>query len=468
MRLGPALTVLAAAPSARAFDAEVRADTQAQAYQVRGSAGATVLSLRRFTQTLTVAGFERTRGGAVWSVRARLRLDSDFGAACDLTGDRCLEELNRSRAAEFAPLFARRTLDLPFAWIEGQNLLAGTTVLRLGRQLVTDPLGFFLFDGARVRVRALDRVVLEAYGGLETRTGFPLANGRYERDGLARADRSTWDSALAAQVADRALAGALAVALETAGDGPLFARATWRRVWGGDGVAEEKLGLAADLRLAAGWRAYAEAVHSVPQQLVASVQLGAVWEGDRASFGAELSRWRPSFDLTSVWASFWTDPIDEARLRGELPLGRGWSLRAGAHGRRYALSEAPAAGPSPRLEDQWAGGGELGALVRRGRYDASARLFGEGGTLGARAGADVTARVWAKWQVLRLDAGVSAWWVDDALRPDRAVASLGLVAGALVRVGRLADVTVSVEDDINRIVGHRLRAVAMVTLRTPW
>ncbi len=106
--------------------------------------------------------------------------------------------------------------------------------------------------------------------------------------------------------------------------------------------------------------------------------------------------------------------------------------------------------------------------LRRGRYDAEARVFGEGGGLGARAGADVTSRVWVKWQVVRVDAGVSAWWVDDALRPDRSVASLGLVVGALVRAGRLADLALSFEDDVNRIVGHRLRAVAMLTLRTPW
>ncbi|MFO0601621.1 MAG: hypothetical protein U0324_00535 [Polyangiales bacterium] len=469
--LGAASTALVAsanAPDALAFDAEVRADTQAQAYQVRGPAGAPLLSMRRVTQTLTVAGFDRARNGVVWSVRARLRFDSDFGNACDVTGDRCLDELNRSRAAEFAPLFARRTLDLPFAWAEGAGLLGGTTDVRLGRQLVTDPLGFFLFDGGRLRVRAFGRVVFEAYGGLETRAGFPLSNGRYERDGIQRADRSLWDTSLATRVEDRALAGVLSFGVETADTGPLFARATWRRVWGDDGVAEEKLGVAADVQLSTRWRAYAEAVHSIPQQQVTNAAVGAAWAGERGSFGAELSRWRPTFDLTSIWASFWTDPLDEGRLRGELALGRGWRLRAGAHGRRYALSESPPDDNGVVLDDQWSGGGELGVTLRRGRYDADARVFGEGGGLGARAGADVTSRVWVKWQVVRVDAGVSAWWVDDALRPDRSVASLGLVVGALVRAGRLADLALSFEDDVNRIVGHRLRAVAMLTLRTPW
>ena len=460
---------LCAPRAARAFDAEVRADTQAQAYQVRGPGGAPVLSLRRFTETLTLGAVERTRRGVVWSIRARLRVDSDFGSACDPTGDRCLDELNRSRAAEFAPLFARRTLDLPFGYVEGAGLFAGAATVRLGRQLVADPLGFFLFDGARARLTVADRVVFEAYGGLETRTGFPLSNGRYERDGIARADRTGWDATLASRVRDRAAAGALAAAVETAGDGPLFARATWRRVWGDDGVAEEKVGAAVDLTLSPRWRAYADGVYAVPQRTIANLLVGCAFgDDDGRSFGAELSRWRPTFDLTSVWSSFWTDPTDDARVRGELPLGRGVTFVGAAFGRRYALSESPSSPGSVALPDAWAGGGDAGLVLRRARFDGALRAHGEGGELGARAGADLTGRVWLRYQVVRLDAGLSAWWVDDALRPDRSVASLAVMAGALVRIGRVADVQVSFEDDVNRIVGHRLRAVALVTLRSPY
>ncbi len=463
-----ALVTLAAPEPASAFDAEVHANTQAQAYQVRGPADATLLSLRRITQTLTLSAVERTRRYGTWTVRARLRVDSDFGSSCDPTTDRCLDELNRSRAADFAPLFARRAIDLPWAYLEGDGVFGGTTNVRIGRQLVVDPLGFFLFDGARVRLRVADRVIFEAYGGLETRAGFPLSNGRYERDGLQRVDRTGWDPTLVSGVQDRALAGAVAAAIETAGDGPVFARATWRRVWSADGVAEEKLGASVDVTLSPAWRAYAEAVHSIPQQMVANLTLGAAFADARdRSFGVELSRWRPTFDLTSVWASFWVDPSDDARLRVGLPLGRGWTLLASAFGRRYALSESPASPGSNALDDAWAGGGDAGVSLRRPRYEAALRAHGEGGEIGTRAGADLTGRMWLRWQVVRVDAGVSAWWVDDPLRPERSVASLGINAGALVRVGRVADLQLSFEDDVNRIVGHRLRAVALVTLRSP-
>jgi hypothetical protein len=169
------------------------------------------------------------------------------------------------------------------------------------------------------------------------------------------------------------------------------------------------------------------------------------------------------FDLSTIWASFWTDPTDDARLRGEVPLGSGWSLTGALYARRYALSER-----DDNHNDAWQGGGDLGALIRRGRYDGSLRARIEGGDLGARMGLDLSARYWLRPQVLRLDAMVSGHTVDDQLRPERSVASLGLVAAMLVRVGRLADLHFSFEDDVNRIVGHRLRATASITLRSPF
>ncbi len=460
---------MCASPAARAFDAEVRADTQAQAYQVRGPAGTPVLSLRRFTETLTLGAVERVDHHVTWTLRARLRVDSDFGTACDPTTDRCLDELNRSRAAEFAPLAARRTLDLPFAYLEGSGLLRGTTTVRLGRQLVTDALGMFLFDGVRVRARLADVALVEVYGGLETRAGFPLSNGRYERDGIVRADRTGWDPTLAPQVRAPSLAGAVAASLETAGDGVLFARATYRRVWGADGIAEEKLGLSADLTPSDAWRVWAEAVHAIPQRSLASLALGVTHSHANGRVLAfELSRWRPTFDLTAIWSSFWTDPVDDARARAELPLGGDWKLLLALTGRRYALSESASSPDGDALPDVWTVGGDAGLARRSLRTEASLRAHGEGGGLGARVGADLVARTWLSSLPVRLDGSLSAWWVDDALRPDRSLTSFAVVVGAMVRMGRVADVALNLEDDINRIVGHRLRAVAVVTLRSPF
>ena len=38
----------------------------------------------------------------------------------------------------------------------------------------------------------------------------------------------------------------------------------------------------------------------------------------------------------------------------------------------------------------------------------------------------------------------------------------------LVRLGAVADVHLTLEDDINRVVGHRLRAMGVLALRGPF
>jgi hypothetical protein len=460
---------LGASP-ARAFEGQVRAETAAQAWQVRGPSGAPVLSLRRLTQTLSLGAWQRNDNprGAAWTVRARLRIDSDFGGACDASGERCLGELERSRTAEFAPLFARRAVDLPFAYIDGEGLLGRVVDLRLGRQFVVDPLGFFVFDGARVQVHLGARARVELYGGLETRTGFPLSSGRFERDGLVRADRARWDPTLAPGVLDRAQAGAAGVALTLTPAAALYARATWRRVWTRDGTAEEKLGAVAELRAGAYALVSAEAVYSVPHNTVGNLSVGVEHAPPGSvSWGVELSRFRPTFDPTSLWASFWTDPTDDLRARLELPLGPRWTAVASGLARRYALGENSAGRDAPADRDAYAGGGALGLLHRRGRVEGSARGRFEAGGAGARGGVDLTASWWVRPGRVRLDGGASLWAVHDAFRATRTV-SVAVLLGATVRLGRVAEVSFNLEEDSNSVVGARLRATGLLRLLGPF
>jgi hypothetical protein len=465
-----ALGIAACPARSYAFDAEVRAESTASSWQVRGPAGAAVLSLRRFTQTLSLAGTSRSDDphAPVIRLRARLRIDSDFGSACDPGTDRCLDELNRSRAAEFAPLFARRAVDLPFAYVEVTNLARGRLDLRAGRQLVVDPLGFFLFDGGLARLDLGAVVAVEAYGGWETRAGFPLSNGRYERDGLLRADRTGWDRAAATAVVDRASAAVVGAAIDVRASTRLEARLTWRRIWSADGVAEEAVAGRTDLLLGGAVRAFAEAVYMVPMATVTTAAVGV--EGNPARGGRwsfEVLRVRPVFDLTSIWASFWIDPADEARAALSLPLSRALDLSLGAWARRYALdAEAPANGATP-LGAPLNAGGSAGLRVRCPRWDAAVRASLEGGDLGVRGNADLTLRVWLLRRGLRLDGLVSLAHVRDALRADRSLDGLGLVLGATVPLGRIAQVSLSLEDDLNGVVGHRLRAIGVLEIRTP-
>lgn len=388
-----------------------------------------------------------------------MRIDSDFGGACDPSTGHCLDELNHSRAAEFAPLFARRSLDVPWAYIDIASIGRGAVDLRLGRQFVVDVFGFLLFDGALARLHIGRAVAVEVYGGLEARTGFTVSNGRFERDGTIRADRAGWDQTLVPGVRDSAMAGVLGAAIELRHTGPVHARATWRRVWTSEGVAEEKAGLRVDLALGPRAESHAEFVWSVPHALASVVAIGATWRtGQGMLFGVDVQRIRPVFDATSLWASFWTDPTDDARARVEIPLGRVTRLNFDALARRYALSESSSA-----LDDRANYGGGASVHVRHPRWELSTRLRGEGGELGLRVGADASARRWLTESV-HVDGGVSLWSIDDALRAERNITSGSIWVGLNLRLGRVARAHFTIEDDVNRIVGQRLRAFVVFDL----
>lgn len=453
-----------------AFDAEVRAESTLSSWQVRGPAGAAVLSLRRYTQTLSVAGASRPEDprDPIVRVRARLRIDSDFGSACEPGTDRCLDELNRSRAAEFAPLFARRAVDLPFGFVEVAGLGRGRLDLRAGRQLIVDPVGFFLFDGALARLNLGAIASVEAYGGWETRAGFPLSNGRFERDGLIRADRTGWDRSVATAVVDRAAAAVVGAAVEFRPSSRLDARVSWRRLWGADGVVEEVLAARSDLQVTSTVRVFAEAVYMVPMSTVTTAAAGVEGVPTRAGrWSLEVLRVRPVFDLTSIWASFWVDPTDEARGSFSYPVARMVDLSLGAWVRRYLLDSETPTNSAASLGTPLNTGGSASLRVRRSRWETTARGSVEGGELGLRANADVSLQAWVLRRVLRLDALVSYAHVRDALRADRTLDGLGLVLGATAVLGRIAQVSVSLEDDLNSVVGHRIRAVAVLQLRAP-
>lgn len=473
---GMLLAAVAFVAPARAhgYDAEVRADTHAQAYQVRGPLGSPVISSRRVTQSLSLAVVDRWGGsrGVTVSFRLRLRFDADFGEACDPATDRCLDETNTNRSGEFVPLFARRTMDVPFAYVDVTGLGRGRLDLRAGRIFHVDPLGFFLFDGVRARVHLGGFAVAEALAGFETRAGFPLSNGRFEREGLIRADRGSWDPSLAPYVLHRDLAPVVGAAIESAAIEPVFARMSYRRVWTNNGIAEEKVGGAIDARATPRVRFHGDVVFSIPQQLIASMNLSGEWfDGQGNRVGMELSRYRPTFDLNSIWSAFWIDATDDARVYCSIAVSPRVTLTGSWLLRRYALGET--ASRTLRTEpeetgDAWNTGGHGAVVVRTPAWQGTVRAQVEGGAIGARAGIDTDAAWWLLPERIRIEGRLSLWHAMDERRPQRSGLSLGGVIGATVRLGSLADLHIDLEDDVNRIVGHRFRLAAILALRGPF
>ncbi len=469
--LSPLLLAFACvAESPRAWcEAIVGAETLAQAVQIRGPAGTPLISSRRVTQFVSVAIVERPWGrrGAVFTFRARVRIDADFGESCDPTSGRCFDEVNRSRLSEFVPLFARRSFDVPYAYADLSGIARGVMDVRVGRIFQSDALGFALFDGARARLAPGIGVVLELAGGLQTRGGLPLSTGRFEPDGVIRLDRTAWTSALLPYVAPSVVAPMVAFALETSDPGPVTARIAYRRVWTDRGVADERIGAGVDATVGV-LRARAEAAYVPAVREVSQARIDAALRfGAGRYVGLEFARTRPVFDFTSIWMAFWMDGTDDMRAYAEIDMSGRTALSGAAYVRRYALGDS---GPSNRGIDQgdlWNAGGAASVRYRAPAWQAHVRARGEAGAVGARVGVDGDAWWWMIPDVLRVDARLSLWAIRDELRPDRGGLSFGVVLGATARLGSLADVHLDIEDDVNPIVGQRFRATAALNLRAP-
>src|SRR5690606_38043867 len=127
----------------------------------------------------------------------------------------------------------RTPVDLMYGYVEGRNLGDGWFAFRLGRQYVTDALGWWSFDGGLARLVTPYYLQAEIYGGLEQRGGLPLSTSRFERQGVWRG--------LHDDFAERAQdypsfqfaseAPAFGAALESTGVNWIHGRASYRRVY---------------------------------------------------------------------------------------------------------------------------------------------------------------------------------------------------------------------------------------------
>src|SRR5690349_17038228 len=150
-----------------AFDTEVNATSAGQAYTFGSPLSAQIVRRRRFLQTLAldvhhIEGDDTRPGDAEYAVRLRLRLDSDTGVAPE-------EVAYSTISNRYVPGLVAAPFDLMYGYVEGRHLLRGWLGFRLGRQYITDSLGWWSFDGGQVRVTTPFFVAVEAYGGLEQR-----------------------------------------------------------------------------------------------------------------------------------------------------------------------------------------------------------------------------------------------------------------------------------------------------------
>ena len=490
-----ALTLLFACPRAEAADAEVTSDTAAQFYDVRNATGETVLMRRRLTTTLGVGVYnilERPPENALApeiTFRARMRYDADYGASS--------EETNVSNPNRFVPGFARGPVDLMYGYLEGRRFFKGYLGFKLGRQYMTDALGWWAFDGGSVKVTTPVYLAAEVYGGLEVRGGLPLSSSRWESDGVWRGNRSGYDLSLYPSFQRNDVAPAMGFALESTGVSWLHGRLTYRRVLnrGGSNVAEfanpltqpvsyegsrvsqERIGYAADATIATlgGLKGgFAYDLYLAKMSSVYASLDGFVTQ--KLTLSLDYDFYQPTYDADSIWNFFASEPMNDFGIRGNYDATDKLSVSASGHARMYNVRTSPDSTTSspnvtstinpsyfPSNGTPFDEGGNLAGRYRIAGGVLGLRGSGNFGDGGDRVGGDVYGEKILETRYV-FSARTSLWQWNDKLRANRDATSFGYVAGVGYVFAPRSRAMFEFEHNMNRLVGQRFRAMLWLSV----
>ena len=488
---------VAEAADGSSWQGEISADTTTQFYDVLGPTGTPMLIRARLTSTLGVSVYDllprpEKAGQELLPdlvFRARLRYDADYGASP--------EEATAGNQDRFVPGFSRGPVDLMYAYVEGRRFVHGLLGFKLGRQYVTDALGWWSFDGRLVRVTTPAFFALEAYGGLEVRGGLPFSGpvGRWSADGVWRGDRSGMDPLQYPSFEQNDVAPAIGVAVETAGISWLHARLTYRRVYNtndsiltqfangdlapvvysGTRISEERLGY--------GLNATAGKVAGVSGGVVYDFYANttqSVWAtadfylSKKLTASVDYDYYQPTFDADSIWNFFATYPMNDVGARVVWDATPKLAFTGGAHVRAFQNQTQADGSPASTVTGNdpiapgvsqytFNAGGNLSARFRRRDTVLEADASGNFGDEGDRVGADVDGeRIVDARYVMSGRLGLWRW--EDKHRPERSAVSFGAVLGAGYRFFHGSQMGVEWENDVNALVGWRMRVLGYLRL----
>ncbi len=476
---------------ARAFETEVRATTDAQFYTLGSPYGDPVVRRRRYTQTLALGVYdlqgEPSRHGPRLDFRARLRLDADFGQEP--------AERDVNQGDRFVPGLAQAPVDLMYAYLEGRNYLDGLVGFRVGRQYVTDALGWWSFDGGLARVTTPAFVQAEVYGGFEQRGGLPLlGTDRFESDGVYRGRRTgmelgDWPSYL---VQERP-APAYGFAIESAGVHWVHGRLTYRKVINrdvvlispfadagggfvtidGERTSSERLGYSARLSDRGLGAAKGTVVYDFYNQLVSEYDASLDWYAtDALTLGAAWEYYLPTFDGDSIWNSFTHNGSTTVLGRADLDVtpdvnvvatGGVRLVKTDGDPETYGLYQNPLVAEAPdrdSIKQLSEPIGTLGGTYRWSDGSVLVHTMAETGDRGHRVGGDLRTKKTfdsGQYDVLNI---LSLYDWEDGLRPQRSATSFTYVVGGGVTPFPDTRMGVEWEHSMNRLVGQRFRMLA--------
>lgn len=475
------------------IDAEITSDTAAQFYEMRSPTGATVISRRRLVTTLGVAVYDLLDKSddpraPTLTFRARLRYDADYGGSA--------EETAVNRPNRLVPGFSRGPVDLMYGYVEGRRFLKGWLGFRLGRQYVTDALGWWSFDGGLVKVTTPYFFAVEAYGGLEQRGGMPLSTPRFEREGIWRGDRTGFDPSLWPSFQPNDIAPAIGGAIESAGFTWLHGRLTYRRVYntgpsntsqfangirpattyGESRVSQERVGYAIDGSLPTVGGVKAGFAYDMYVKKMANIYASVDWFTTQAlTLSVDYDYYQPTFDGDSIWNFFMAMPMNDIGLRAAWDPTSRVAIAGGLRGRAFTLQteneKTPGSSPNeldsanyyPSSKFEPMGGANAAVRYRIGEGVIGARGAADLARSGDRIGVDVYGERTLETRFV-LQARTGVWHWNDKLRADRDAASVGYVLGAGYKLFPRSLVLVDFQHDMNRIAGQRFRAMLWLTI----
>jgi hypothetical protein len=491
------LTYLAWSAPARAVDVDVQSDNAAQFYDVRSPTGETVLNRRRFTSTLAIGGYDvlgtppNDPQAPQLLLRARMRYDADYGISS--------AETDVTNFGRLVPGLQQQQVDLMYGYIEGRKFARGLVGFKLGRQYVTDMLGWYSFDGGEFKVTTPAYFAVEAYGGLEVRGGMPLSTSRFQADGIWRGDRTSYDPSLYPSYQPSDVAPVIGAAIESAGVTWLHSRLTYRRSmntgtvgttefasglfnpaqYTGTRVSQEKLGYSLEGDWAQVGTARAGMVYDLYDAKFANVYANLdAFVAKGVTVGVDYQFYQPTYDGDSIWNFFMSEPLNDIGLRSTLEATDKLAFSAGGHARIYTVqtSEAEPAGASnqnapspltgsyfPTTPLSYDGGGDLQGRYKYGEGSFGARGSGSFGPEGDRVGGDVTAERIIETHYL-VHGRVGVWQWTDKARPDRDATDFGYMAGVGYRMTPRSQAMADFQQDMNRLVGQRFRLWITLTL----
>lgn len=496
-----AAVVVCAAPADAAdgssWKGEITSDTSTQFYDLYGPTGTPMLIRARLTSTLGVAVYDllprpEAPGQELLpdlTFRARMRYDADYGADA--------AEATPANVDRFVPSFSRGPVDLMYAYVEGRRFCRGLLGFKLGRQYVTDALGWWSFDGGLVRVTTPAFFAIEGYAGLEVRGGLPFAGsvGRWEADGVWRGDRSGMDPTQYPSFQQDDVAPAVGAAIETAGVSWLHGRLSYRRVYNtgdsivtqfangdlspvtysGTRISQEKLGYSLSATAAKIGGVDGGVVYDFYANTTTSIWATAdVFVVKHVTASLDYDYFQPTYDADSIWNFFATYPMNDVGARVVWDASPKLSFAAGGHVRVFQNQTQADASPSSTIAGTDAiapgvsqltfnGGGTVSARFRRRDTLLTANATGNFGDAGDRAGGDVSGeRLFEARYVLTGRVGLWHW--EDKLRADRSAVSFGAVLGGGYRFFNGSQVGVEWENDASGLFGWRMRLLAYLRL----